>query len=96
MSAAIGLGLLIAWVDNRPTWDDAGITAGMVFLTTALFGALRPARPWVWALAVGAWIPFFGIALHHNAGSLLALAPAFLGAYAGSLTRRAISPPGPK
>jgi hypothetical protein len=96
MSAAIVMGLLIAWVDSRPAWDDAGITAGMVFLTAAFFGALRPARPWVWALAAGAWIPFFGIALRHNSDSLLALAPALAGAYAGALARRAISPPGPR
>ncbi|MBP1659488.1 MAG: hypothetical protein H6P95_680 [Candidatus Aminicenantes bacterium] len=90
--AASALGILIAWVDSRPTWDDTGITAGAVFLTAALFGALRPSRVLVWAVAVGVWIPLFGIALHHNPGSLLALAPAFLGSYAGALARRAISP----
>ena len=37
--AAIALGLLIAWVDSAPTWDDTGITAGMIFLTAAVFGA---------------------------------------------------------
>lgn len=93
---AIALGLLIAWVDSRPSWDDSGITAGMVFLTAALFGALRPAKAWVWALAVGIWIPLFGIMLHQNFGSLLALAVAFLGAYAGALTRRFVAPPGAK
>ena len=25
---ALALGLIIAYVDSRPTWDDAGITAG--------------------------------------------------------------------
>jgi len=93
-SAAVGLGLLIAWVDSRPTWDDAGITAGAVFLTAALFGALRPRHAWIWGVAVGVWIPLFGIVLHHNSGSLLALAPALVGAYAGALARRAILPPG--
>jgi hypothetical protein len=91
--AAGTLGILIAWVDSRPAWDDTGVTAGMVFLTAALFGALRPVRPWTWALAVGVWIPLFGIVLHRNAGSLLALAPALLGAYAGALARRALAPP---
>jgi hypothetical protein len=91
--AAIALGLLIAWVDSRPAWDDTGVTAGMVFLTAALFGTLRPKRPWIWTLAVGVWIPLFGIVLHRNAGSLLALAPALLGAYAGAAARRTLAPP---
>lgn len=93
---AIALGLLIAWVDSRPSWDDSGVTAGMVFLTAAFFGALGPARAPLWALAVGIWIPLFGIILHQNVGSLLALAVAFLGAYAGALTRRFVAPPGAK
>ena len=93
---AAAAGLLIAWVDSRPTWDDAGITAGMIFLTAALFGALRPSRALVWALAVGAWVPLIGIIGHRNFGSLLALAVAFSGAYAGALARRALAPLGAK
>lgn len=91
---AIVAGLLIAWVDSGPRWDDTGITAGAIFLTAALFGILRPSRAPLWALAIGAWIPCFGIVLHRNLGSLLALAVAFLGAYAGAWTRRALAPPG--
>jgi hypothetical protein len=93
---AVTAGLVIAWVDSRPTWDDAGITAGMLFLMAALFGALRPARAPVWALAVGVWVPLLGIVLHHNFGSLLALGVAFFGAYAGALARRALALPGTK
>lgn len=92
MLLAIAVGLFIGWVDSRPTWDDAGITAGMIFLAAALFGALRPSRAAVWALAVGAWVPLFGIAMHRNFGSLLALAVAFFGAYAGALARKALAP----
>jgi hypothetical protein len=86
---AVGLGLLIAWVDARPTWDDAGITAAMLVLAAALFGALRPSSAWLWALATGIWIPFWGILANHNYGSLLALIIAFLGAYGGAFARRA-------
>jgi hypothetical protein len=93
---AAATGLFIAWVDSRPGWDDAGITAGMLFLTAALFGALRPSRAPVWAMAVGLWVPLLGIVLHRNFGSLLALAAAFLGAYAGALARRLMAPPGVK
>jgi hypothetical protein len=91
---AAAAGLFIAWVDSRPTWDDAGITAGMIFLTAAFFGALRPARAPAWALAVGAWVPLFGIVRRQNFGSLLALAIAFFGAYAGALAHRIVAPPG--
>jgi hypothetical protein len=91
---AAAAGLLIAWVDSRPTWDDAGITAGMLFLTAGLFAAFRPSRASVWGLAVGVGVPLIGIVGHRNFGSLLALAVAFFGAYAGALTRRFVAPPG--
>ena len=29
---AVLLGLCIGWVDPRPTWDDAGITVGMILV----------------------------------------------------------------
>jgi hypothetical protein len=90
---AVGMGLLIAWIDSRPNWDDAGITAGLLVLTGAVFGALRPARPWLWGLAVGVWVPLFGIVRHRNFGSLLALGAALVGAYAGTLVRRVLAPP---
>lgn len=89
---AVGLGLLIAWVDSRPAWDDTGVTAGTVLLGAAVFGYFRPKRFWIWAMAVGAWIPLAGIILHHSLGSLLALAAALVGAGAGALARRALAP----
>jgi hypothetical protein len=88
---AQALGLLISWVDSRPGWDDAGITAGAIAIVCALFGALVPARPWLWALAVGIWTPVLGIGMHQNYGSLLALAFAFAGAYAGALARKLLA-----
>ncbi|HMA53232.1 MAG TPA: hypothetical protein VKT17_02155 [Acidobacteriota bacterium] len=93
---AVIAGLVIAWVDSRPAWDDSGITAGVLFLTAAVFGAIRPSRAPVWGITVGVWVPLFGIVRHHNFGSLLALAVAFMGAYAGALARRAVAPPGAK
>lgn len=89
---ASSLGILIAWVDSRPTWDDTGITAGVILLVTAVFGALDPAHAWVWALAVGAWVPLIGIFQHNHYGSLIALAIAVLGAFGGALARRLLAP----
>lgn len=88
----IGLvaGLFIAYVDALPTWDDTGISAGVVLLTTGLLALLGHRRPWLLALAVSGWIPLHGVLVSHNLGSLLALAFAFAGATAGRLCRRAI------
>jgi hypothetical protein len=91
-AVAIVLGLLIGYVDSRPTWDDTGVTAGVLLIVTAMLGALAPQRPWVWALCVGLWIPIFGISNSSNYGSLIAVAIAFVGAYAGMLVRRVFIP----
>jgi hypothetical protein len=84
---APAVGLLIAWVDSRPTWDDTGVTAGTVFLAAAFFAALQPRHPWLWALAVGIWIPLLGLIRSHNNGSIIALAVALFGAYLGAFAR---------
>ncbi len=90
LPAAICLGLLIAYVDSRPNWDDTGITVLALLMTTGVLGAIGPERPWLWAIAVGAWVPAFDIASARNFGSLLALVFAFAGAYAGMGLRKAI------
>jgi hypothetical protein len=89
---ALGLGLLIAYVDSRPNWDDAGLTALALLACSALCGVLNPNRPWLWALAVGRWIPFLGIASARNYGSLLAMHFAFAGAYSGMAFRKMFRP----
>src|SRR5262245_13695936 len=88
---ALILGMLIAWVDRRPTWDDTGITAGVLLIVSAGFGAVYPRFAWLWAITLGVWIPLFGIVIAHNVGSLLALAIAFIGAYVGSGARSLLS-----
>ena len=80
---ALLLGVSIAWIDTRPTWDDTGITVGLLLIAAAGFGAVYPRLAWLWALALGAWIPLFNIMIAHNFGSLLALVLAFIGAYVG-------------
>ena len=60
---ALMLGALIALVDASPGWDDTGVSAAMSLAASGLLGAIHPARAWLWALAVGAWIPLSGIAL---------------------------------
>lgn len=88
---ALVLGLLITYVDTRPNWDDTGVSALAIFLSCGLLGVIDPARPWLWALALGLGIPVLGITLAHNFGSLLALLIAFAGAYAGMAFRKTLA-----
>lgn len=81
-------GALLTWIDTRPTWDDTGVTAGMIFIASALLGAAMPSRAWAFALAVGLWIPLVTVARNGNVASLLALLVAFAGAYVGAFGRR--------
>ena len=89
---AIGIvaGLSFAYVDSRPTWDDIGVLAGAILLTCGLIALIGIQRPWLLALAVGAWIPLRGILITHNYGSILALIIAFVGSYAGWVFRLGI------
>ena len=95
-AVAVVLGMLIAYVDARPTWDDTGVTAAAVFVVCGVLGAMSPSRPWVWALAVGSWIPLVGILTSQNYAAILALVVAFVGAYGGMLARHLASPPAPR
>jgi hypothetical protein len=91
---ALALGFAIAYVDSSPGWDDTGVSAAAVLGISGVFGMLYPARPWLWALAVGTWIPAFSIVREFNYASLLALVFSFAGAYAGDVVRRKFVPVG--
>jgi hypothetical protein len=45
IAISIAFGLLIAYVDSRPNWDDTGITAVAIFAACFLFAAFDPVRP---------------------------------------------------
>jgi hypothetical protein len=77
-------GLILAWIDSRPGWDDSGITTGLVVLTAALFGFLHPERPWIWALAIGIWIPVHAVFATGDFKMFFVTIFAFIGAYLGS------------
>jgi hypothetical protein len=87
---AILCGAAITYVDARPTWDDTGITAGAIFMTCGVFAFLSPSRWWVWALAIGLWIPALGILRTQNYAALLALAVAVFGAVVGMAIRNGL------
>ena len=80
---AIICGLCISWVDSSPGWDDAGITAGALLLTSGIIALVAPRRVWLIALAVGVWIPLHGIVNNSDPKILLVLLFPLAGAYGG-------------
>ena len=87
LAVAVLAGLFSAWVDARPTWDDAGILVGGLLLVSGLLTLLGHRRPWLIALAVGLWIPLHDIYLSHDPRMLIVLLIPFLGAYVGWAVR---------
>jgi hypothetical protein len=90
ITIAVISGLLITYVDSRPSWDDTGITAVAILIICGLMALICFQRPWLLALAVGMWIPLYGLLVTHNSGSILALIIAFVGAYTGWAFRSGI------
>lgn len=88
---AVFCGAAITYVDSRPNWDDTGITAITILVTCAVFAFSAPKRWWLWAIAVGIWIPLFAIVRIQNFAAVLALVVAFTGAFLGMLIRNGIS-----
>lgn len=74
-------------MDSRPGWDDTGILAGLIVLTSALFGYLYPSRPWIWALTVSSWIPLHALVLSGDFKMLLVTLFGFAGSYLGAAVK---------
>ena len=88
--ASIATGLIIWRIDSRPNWDDTGITAGLILLSTGLISFINPKQPFIWMIAVSVWIPLFGIIKDSNYGTLLTLIIGLIGAYGGSTIRKSL------
>ncbi|MDQ2933503.1 MAG: hypothetical protein M3R49_00725 [Chloroflexota bacterium] len=80
---AVALGVAIAWVDSRPSWDDTAITAISLLGAAAIIAAVSGRRPLVWAVLVGAWTPMLEIPASGDPASLLALGFAVAGSLIG-------------
>ena len=83
LAAALAAGLFIAWMDSRPGSDDAGVTALALFAAAGIFAFIADRKPWLYGLAVGLWVPLWGVILRHDARFLLALLFPLAGAFAG-------------
>lgn len=91
LAAGALTGMLLAYVDSLPRWDDAGIIAAGLFLASGLLTLLGFQRPWLMALAVGLWIPLREFVLSGRLDLFLLMVFPLLGAYAGFLVRSAFS-----
>jgi hypothetical protein len=81
--AALAVGLTIAFIDSRPTWDDTAITVGALFTVSAAIAAIAGRRPWLWGLLVGMWIPIFEIRPGGPVAPLAALVFSLVGSVLG-------------
>jgi hypothetical protein len=97
LALAILTGLFIAFVDSRPNWDDTGITAGVMLLSSGLLTLLGYRRPWLIALAIGLWTPLYETYVSRNFQlpgvilfPVLVLLIPTIGAYAGWAVRLGI------
>ena len=85
--AAVVFGLLVTYIDSRPTWDDTGITVLVLLIGSGIIGLLAQKRPWIFALAIGLWLPLWYILTRHDLSMFIVLAFPFIGVYAGWLLR---------
>ncbi len=83
-------GMIIAWIDSQPNWDDTGITAGMLFIVAGIAGYFHPKRFWFWAVLCGIWIPLVAILRRGDVLMLLVLLIPMGGSFSGTLIRRII------
>ncbi len=87
---AAAIGLTLGYLDSRPSWDDSGITAGLLLLTSAMVAGVSGRRPWLWALLIGIWIPLLEVWGAAGLASTVAVAISTLGAFGGYLVVRSI------
>jgi hypothetical protein len=87
---SVAFGICIAWIDTSPGWDDTGITFFLLLISSLICGFTGKKKPWLIGLLLGIWIPIFNIISAHNYGSLIAIFPAFVGAFVGWFISRII------
>jgi CDP-diglyceride synthetase len=94
---ALAFGALIGYAQLR--LGELAISALLVAVVTMFLGALRPQRPWLWALLVAlcvlaaqlfAYLGRERFTRGATFGSFALLAPAFVCAYGGAVGRRLV------
>jgi hypothetical protein len=87
---ALVSGLVIGFVDSRPTWDDTGITVGALVLSAGLLSLVRPRSWWRTGPLVGLPVPVFNYFSTGNVQSAVALIFALAAAGIGALVGKAL------
>jgi hypothetical protein len=90
-------GIFAGWVDFNN--DEVQAAVLVILVVTFLLGLIQPRKAWLWAIIVALCLPGMYFFLHGMGyqpksppspgwyASLLALIPAFMGAYCGALMR---------
>ncbi|HUL43472.1 MAG TPA: hypothetical protein VLY03_03850 [Bacteroidota bacterium] len=81
----VAVATAVAWIDSRPTWDDAGVTA-MLLIFTAAGGSLGGLSWRLASVLVGGPIVLWEI--WHGPGVLIVVPVVVAGAIAGMVVRR--------
>ncbi|HEY7567300.1 MAG TPA: hypothetical protein VH762_06995 [Gemmatimonadaceae bacterium] len=87
---ALVVGVAIAYVDSRATWDDAGVTAAALFITSAVLAAVSPRAAWLIGFVVGLPVLALNVVLHGNFGAVMGIVVSLVGAVIGHFIGRAI------
>jgi hypothetical protein len=102
------LSILLGFIAAYAALHGAGDV--LVYLLLVMFGGLLgylgPRVPWRWGLLLAIWVPIAMIVsrltdptgqppLYKLLQPLIAIVPAFIGAYAGVLVRKVLPPPQP-
>ena len=83
LGVAVAAGLSIAFIDSRPNWDDTAIIVFALLVAGGILGLLIKRRPWLYALALGVWLPLWEGITSRNFSTLIVLIFPFIGVYAG-------------
>jgi hypothetical protein len=86
LGAAVGMAL--ALVDSLPQWDDSGILAGGLILSSMFISVLGVRKPWLLAIVLGGWMAVRDAIQSGDPRMLVLLAFPLVGAYAGAVVRR--------
>jgi hypothetical protein len=86
------LGLTIYWIDSQPNWNDTGITATLIVLTSVIISYFYKSRPWLWGIIISLWIPLFGIMKSGDYMMLFILLFGLIGSFGGYFIHKLMVP----
>jgi hypothetical protein len=78
------------WIATLPTWENSGIASILILGCSAALAFLNPARAYVFAFAVSAWVALMGL-IHGNPPALFAIVIGISGAFVGAYARRLLA-----